>query len=89
MRFFAGVLIASILGAACDAGPREKDVRSEFLRANPGARIESLAVAEGDGEHVYYHIRFREAGDLTPRETMWLYARQSDGSWRNTHRDQP
>ena len=86
MRIPAALALA-LLAATCSM-PRDEEVRAEFLRAHPGARLESLEVGEGDGEHAYYHIRFRAAvaGDTALREAVWLYARQADGSWRNAHR---
>jgi hypothetical protein len=88
MRLVA-LILAPLLAGACSV-PRDDDVRAEFLRAHPGARVESLEVGEGDSDHAYYHIRFRAAAsDTALREAVWLYARQPDGSWRNTHRGPP
>jgi hypothetical protein len=89
MRILVALILAPLLAAACSV-PRDEDVRAEFLRAHPGVRVESLEVGEGDGDHAYYHIRFRgAAGDTALREAVWLYARQPDGSWRNTWRGPP
>ena len=75
-----------LLIAAC-SGPRDADVRAEFLRAHPGASVESVGAGEGDGDHAYVHVRYRAAGDSALREAVWLYVRQADGAWRNTRRD--
>jgi hypothetical protein len=85
MRILRALALMPLLAAACSR-PRDEDVRAEFLRARPDARVASLEVGEGDGDHVYYHVRFRTAADTSLRETIWLYARQPDGLWRNTHR---
>jgi hypothetical protein len=84
MRTPTAVLLA--LAVAGCSNPIEADVRSAFLSAYPGARVQSLTVGEGDDDHAYYRIRFRAAGDTVLREAEWLYTQQADGSWRNTHR---
>ena len=84
MRYLV-LLVLSLLIAGC-FGPREKDVRADFLRSNPGARIEMATPGEGDGAAVYYHIRYRTTGDTTLREVVWQYMKQPDGAWRNTSR---
>jgi hypothetical protein len=79
------IAIAFLVSTGCGA-PTESDVRADFLRARPGAQIVSLDVGEGDGATVYYHIRYRAAGDTVMREEEWQYLRQDDGSWVNTWR---
>jgi hypothetical protein len=79
------IAIAFLVVTSCGA-PTHSDVRADFLRARPGARIVSLDVGEGDGASVYYHIRYRAAGDTATREEEWQYLRQDDGSWVNTWR---
>jgi hypothetical protein len=89
MRVLVALILALLFGAAC-SGPREEDVRADLLGAYPGARVESMDVGEGDGDHAYYHLRFRAAAsDTALREAVWLYARHRDGSWRSAHRDPP
>ena len=85
MRIPIGALVL-LLAAAC-SGPHDETVRAEFLRAHPGARVESVGAGEGDADHAYVHVRYRAAGDSALREAVWLYVRQADGSWRNTRRD--
>ena len=47
----------------------------------------STGSGEGDSEHVYYHIRFREPPDTTVREAVWGYP--ADLLWKlaGVHRD--
>lgn len=80
------LLLLPLFLAGC-FGPREEDVRTEFLRANPGSRIEMAAPGEGDDGTVYYHIRYRPAGDTALREVVWQYTKQPEGTWHVTSRD--
>ena len=77
-------LVLSLLGCGV---PRKEDVRATFLAENPGATVESAGPGEGDGNNVYFHIRYRLPGDSTLREQVWLYQKGPDGSWRVTSRD--
>ena len=86
IRLLVPLLLVPLFAAGC-FGPREKDVRADFLRANPGALIEMATPGEGDGAAVYYHIRYRVPGDTILREVEWQYMKNTDGEWHNTWRD--
>ena len=87
-RVLLFLLLLPLSLAGC-FGPREKDVRADFLRSNPGVRIEMAAPGEGDGAAVYYHIRYRVPGDTALHEVVWQYMKAPDGEWRNTSRGSP
>jgi hypothetical protein len=81
-----GPLVLLLCAVACSE-PRAADVRAEYLRAHPGSQIVSAEPGEGDFSAVYYHVRYRAPGDSAVREEIWQYIKQSDGTWRNTHRE--
>jgi hypothetical protein len=78
MRYIPAV--ACLLLAAC-SGPDESNIRSEFMRSRLTAELVSLAAGEGDGDNVYYHIRYRLAGDPTVHQEVWGYHRRSGLEW--------
>jgi hypothetical protein len=79
------VVLWALLAFGCSR-PREAEIRAAFTAANPDARVEDLTVGEGDDDHADYRIRFRVVGDTILREAHWLYVRQANGTWRNSHR---
>lgn len=74
------LLCALLLLAGC-SGPNESSIRSAFQRTRPSAEIVSLGPGEGDGDHVYYHIRYRLPSDSAVREEVWGYRKGPDGGW--------
>jgi hypothetical protein len=72
-------LLCALALSAC--GPSDREVVVAFEREHPGARVVSAAAGEGDSDSVYYHIKYRLAGDANPREGVWLYSKQPDGTW--------
>jgi hypothetical protein len=66
--------------------PSGDQVRGEFLALHPGAVILDAGPGEGDFDHAYWCIRYRQPPDTVLREQYWLYQRGADG-FRVIHRD--
>jgi hypothetical protein len=66
--------------AACSLGPSASDVKDAFARDNPSVDVVSVSPGEGDGEHVYMHIRFRREGAPQLCEAVWGY-REAQPKW--------
>jgi hypothetical protein len=80
------LLMMALFLAACGE-PTEEAVRANFLQEYPRAVIASAVPGEGDSDHVYYHVRFRQPPDTTLREVVRGYQRTSARQWRVFHRD--
>jgi hypothetical protein len=80
------VFVPILFLAAC-GGPSNNDVRRTFLAEAPQAQIEDLGPGEGDGDNVYYYIKYRIPPDTILKEQVWLYQRGTDGKWSVTWRD--
>jgi hypothetical protein len=76
--------LAMLLGAC--SSPDEERVRAEFINEYPGVAVISAGPGEGDSDHVYYHVRFRQPPDTTVREVVWGYRRTSGRQWQVFHR---
>lgn len=50
-----------------------EQVFEDFLSENPSVEIIDIAVGEGDGSTIYYHIQYKEGADATVREAVYLY----------------
>lgn len=75
-----------VLAAQACAQPSEADVRRDFLGGRPGAVIESIDLTDGDADHVYWRIRFRNPPDTALCHVEVGY-RRTGGAWRIFHRD--
>jgi hypothetical protein len=82
-----GWLALVILAVGGCSEPSGDAVRADFIREHPRAAVISAKPGEGDSEHVYYHIRFREPPDTTTRVMIWAYRQAADGKWRVFHRE--
>lgn len=78
------ILLITLAGLAC-GGPSDDDVGVAFLAEHPGYTVLEVASGEGDGDHVYKHVRFRRGGRTEVCEVVWLYQR-TDPEWRVVHR---
>ena len=74
------LLCALLLLAGC-SGPDESSIRSEFQQMKTNAEIVSLGPGEGDGDHMYYQIRYRLPSDSAVHEEEWGYRKGPDGRW--------
>jgi hypothetical protein len=79
LRQFTWVL-ALLAPLAC-SGLSDRQVRAAFHRDNPNAVIHNLDVGEGDSEHAYYIIRYRDTVENRAYRGCWLYAKYPDGKW--------
>lgn len=79
-------LVAAVFSAC---GPREEDIRDEFLKENPDCSIIKTWADDGDFEHVYQRIRFRPPGLSLICETTWLYEKHNSSTWRVMNREAP
>jgi hypothetical protein len=61
--------------------PGSEVVKENFLKENPQSIVLSVFVGEGDSEHAYYHIRYKEAKGESIKEVVWLYTLKEDGKW--------
>jgi hypothetical protein len=87
-RFFLNrIWVLTLVGLiACDS-PETKAVRADFTAARPGAEVLGIVPTEGDAEHVYYRIRFRDTVHARIGEEEWGYRRASSGRWELFTRD--
>ncbi len=67
-------------------GPRNSNVKADFLREYPTYNVTSVGVGEGDGAAAYFHIRYKRPGDPTQHETVWQYLDTGDGPWKLNHK---
>jgi len=67
--------------------PSDHQVRSDFLALHPSAAIIDVGPGEGDSDHAYWCVRYRERPDTALREQVWLYQRQSGNRFAVIHRD--
>ena len=81
---FLKILLICILTFFCFACnfPSEEQVKNDFRSANPTYVPISAIVGEGDGDAVYYHIRYTKPNDNQTYEEIWLYLRQNDGKFK-------
>ena len=75
------ILLCLLLLLAGCGTPDESGIRSEFQRTRPDAEIVSLSPGEGDGQHVYYHIRYRLPSDSVVHQEEWGFRKGQDGRW--------
>lgn len=73
--------IAAIAAFSACAQPDYARIQGEFQKANPRCTVDFVGPGEGDGDHVYVHIKYKCPGDDRPRKTAWLYRRQGS-KWR-------
>jgi hypothetical protein len=80
-RAAAGVAMVGLglLAAAC--GPDGRQVRSEFARRNPAARVLDVFPGQGDTGRVFVNVLYRMPGDTAVLERKLLYRRTRQG-WR-------
>ncbi len=64
--------IVVMLVCAC-SGPNPLEIRRDFKAKNPSAEIIDMGPGEGDGDHVYIHIRFMLPTKAHPCEVVWGY----------------
>lgn len=69
----------AIGGAAC-SGPPYTQIKEEFVREHPGAEVLSVGPGEGDSQHVYVQIRYRDAETKSERKQSCLW-RRLDRTW--------
>jgi hypothetical protein len=81
-RWLVGFLALS----ACRT-PQIDTVRADFAADKPNAEILDVVPIEGDADHAYYRIRFREISGGEAKEEERGYRRSSDGDWRLFQRD--
>jgi hypothetical protein len=70
----AGVKLISfvfLFGLSACRSPQIGAVKADFVVARPGAQVLEVIPTEGDADHVYYRIRFREAPGAKVREEVW------------------
>jgi len=54
----------------------------DFLKDNPTAIIVNVGPGEGDNDTVYYHIKYRKSSKETIFESVWMYQRDENGTWK-------
>jgi hypothetical protein len=75
------VPVGLLIGVLACGTPQARAVRADFETARPGTEIVEIAPTEGDADHAYYRIRFRDGTDSNVREEEWGYRRGSIGRW--------
>ena len=79
---------AVVLGAlalavgACSEPPYDR-IAEEFRRSHPGVDVLSVGPGEGDSEHVYVHVRYRDPQTWSERQETCLW-RRIDAKWTKT-----
>lgn len=87
-RRVLAVLVSAILAlvgavgcGGCSDMPSKDRVASEFVKRHPGARIRDMSPGEGDGDAVYWKIRFEGSGSTRLRTEEWQFLRDRDSGW--------
>ena len=67
------IILFCLLLISCTKAPTKEEVCLDFLRENPGTLVVSVYPGEGDGDTVYYYIKFKVPDDQRLYQVEWQY----------------
>lgn len=73
------LLVAALVATSC-GGPSDDEVKQAFLREHPRAEVTDVYVSEGDSDHAYFTIKYREGGEA--HIGCWSYYRDEHDRWQ-------
>ena len=82
---FLSILFISLL-ASC-GNPSNDDVRNDFLKEHPKAKIISIYPGEGDGGAVYMHINYQLPPSEVIHKEIWQYIDNNQSQWTLSNKE--
>lgn len=74
-----GFVLLVLVLSSC-AVPSDEQVKEAFLKEHPQAEITDVYVSEGDSDHAYFTIKYREGGQA--HIGCWSYFRDANDVWQ-------